>query len=124
MNNLGGYQVLTKLAKKVGGPVNLTVLIAGGGYLLLRPVEAVSKKIFIALKLKLGKKQKTYIDAEPVYEVISNSKDNSGLEFSVGDKFRVLESDKEAILIEKSGDPNSPYFVSSDFLHTVSNFVD
>lgn len=31
MSNLGGYQVFTTLAKKVGGPGNLIALIAGGG---------------------------------------------------------------------------------------------
>ena len=31
MSNLGGYQKLTTFAKKVGGPGNLVVLIAGSG---------------------------------------------------------------------------------------------
>lgn len=31
MSNLGGYQMLTTLAKKVGGPGKLVALIAGGG---------------------------------------------------------------------------------------------
>lgn len=30
MSNLGGYQLLTTFAKKVGGPRNLVALIAGG----------------------------------------------------------------------------------------------
>lgn len=123
MSNLGGYQVLTKLAKKVGGPLNLAFLIAGGGYLMLRPVEAVSKKAFTAVKLKLNKNKKSLKGIETFYEVMSNGKDDSGLEFNAGDKFRVLESDKDAVLIEKLGDTNSPYYVSSDFLHTISNFT-
>ena len=31
MSNLGGYQKLTTFAKRVGGPGNLVVLIAGSG---------------------------------------------------------------------------------------------
>lgn len=34
MSNLGGYQALTTLAKKVGGPGKLVALIAGGGVLV------------------------------------------------------------------------------------------
>lgn len=31
MSNLGGYQRLTTIAKKVGGSTNLVLLIAGSG---------------------------------------------------------------------------------------------
>ena len=34
MSNLGGYQLLTTFAKKVGGPRNLVALIAGGGAII------------------------------------------------------------------------------------------
>ena len=40
----------------------------------------------------------------------------------VGDEYRVLECDGDAILIEVLGDPGSPYFVSSKFLRSVSDF--
>jgi hypothetical protein len=33
-----------------------------------------------------------------------------------------LECDGDAILIEVVGDPDNPYFVSSKFLRSVSNF--
>ena len=47
---------------------------------------------------------------------------NEGLEFKIGDQFRVLESDKDAILIEKIGDNNNPYFVSAELLKNISDF--
>ena len=58
-----------------------------------------------------------------VFTVTSDSVDNQGLKFCVGDRFVVLESDKDAILIEKIGDSHNPYFVSAEFLHSISDFV-
>ena len=40
MGNLGWYQVMTKLAKKVGGPISLFAITATGGYLIGRTAEA------------------------------------------------------------------------------------
>ena len=42
---------------------------------------------------------------------------------NVGDAYRILESDGESVLIEKIGDTNNPYFVSADFLRSVSDFT-
>lgn len=44
MGNLGWYQLLTTWAKKVGGPKQLMLLLAAGGYIIIRPVEAGGKK--------------------------------------------------------------------------------
>jgi len=122
MNNLGGYQLLTKYAKKVGGPTSLILLIAIGGYALIRPTEAVSKKIYKIIKNKLNEKSKNIKDDQILFDVSSLGKDNTGLEFNIGDKYRVLESDGDSILIERLGDKNNPYFVSGNFLKTISNF--
>ena len=40
----------------------------------------------------------------------------------VGDEYRVLECDGGAILIEVLDDPDGPYFLSAEFLRTVSDF--
>ena len=37
MGNLGAYQVMTTIAKKVGGPTVLAVVTAAAGYVVLRP---------------------------------------------------------------------------------------
>lgn len=124
MSNLGGYQVITTLAKKVGGPKNLAILTMVGGYLLIRGGEAAGKKCVKTAKKKyLKKNEKGYDDTRLIYEVTLEGKDESGLELSVGDKYRVIESDGKAILIEKIGDSNNPYYVSADFLQTISNFA-
>lgn len=47
---------------------------------------------------------------------------NENLAFELGDRFKVLEFDGDAILIEKIGDSNNPYVVSSEFLEKISNY--
>lgn len=44
MGNLGWYQLITTWSKKVGGPKNLLLLVAAGGYTIVRSVEAGGKK--------------------------------------------------------------------------------
>ena len=44
MGNLGWYQLITTWSKKVGGPKTLLLLIAAGGYAIVRSVEAGGKK--------------------------------------------------------------------------------
>lgn len=122
MSNLGLYQTMTTLAKKVGGPKNLILIVAGVGYLILRTGEAVSKKLFKKVKNKISGKRKMSGYTEIIFEVTSDGEDSSGLTFHVGDKYKVLESDDDSILIEKFGDANNPYFLSRDFLISISNF--
>ena len=116
MSNLGQYQVITVLSKKVGGPKVLGILTAVAGYLVFRPIEAGIKHVYKAISNKM---QKNY----PVYSVDSAGTDTQGLAFNIGDQFRVLEKDKNTILIEKIGDNNNPYYVDSEFLKKIcSNF--
>lgn len=115
MSNLGGYQTITELIKKVGGPKNALVLlgVVAGAFL----------GTGVGIGFSLGKKSEEKKDSLVViYEVTSDCKDKSGLKLHIGDKFKVLKSDKEAIMIEKIGDLNNPYFVSESFLSANSNF--
>lgn len=45
MSNLGSYQVLTSLAKKLGGPKSFVGIVGIGGYAVLRSTEGLAKKI-------------------------------------------------------------------------------
>ena len=56
------------------------------------------------------------------YAVNRDCKSDEGLQFSEGDKFKVLEQDGEAVLIEKIGADSNPYFVSAKFLNEISEF--
>ena len=114
MSNLGLYQVMVTLAKKVGGPPRLFGIVFTAGYCVLRPLEAGVKSLFFS-KSTDKIKGKTF-------SVTSDGTDEQGLTFKVGDEYKVWESDKTSILIEKIGDSNNPYFVSAKFLRSISDF--
>ncbi len=119
MSNLGLYQLMTTWSKKVGGPKNFVALLMGSGYIIGKGGEFVIKK---AVKsIKNSKKKEGY--NVKIFTVTANGKSNNGLKFNIGDKYKVLESDEKSILIEKIGDVNNPYFVSADFLSSISDFV-
>ncbi len=121
MSNLGWYQILTSMAKKVGGPKRLVGILVGGGALLggggVAGGYALKKKISSAQA-----KKKKEAEAAIIYTVNMEGKSNEGLLFKVGETFRVLETDGDAGLIEKIGDENNPYFVSLKFLSTISDY--
>lgn len=117
MSNLGWYQVMTTAAKKVGGPQNLFLLTLGAGGVIYKCGEVVIKKVYRTVK---GLADGT--EMSQVYNVIADGKDKKNLVLNIGDTYRVLESDGESVLIEKIGDTNNPYFVSADFLRSVSDF--
>lgn len=119
MGNLGTYQAMTTIAKKIGGPKVLAVATAVLGYAVLRPAEAGVKKGIRAIK----ERSAPCATKGLLFRATSDGFDRGlNLNIRVGDEYRVLECDGEAILIEVLGDPGSPYFVSSTFLRLVSDF--
>jgi hypothetical protein len=121
MSNLGAYQWMTSTAKKVGGPINLLLITGATG-------AAIYKSVEISVKTGIKQFKKHFITISPgihdkkIYRIITPGKSNDGTQFSVGDTFRILEKDGDAILIAKENDPNNPYFVSAKFLQTISNY--
>ena len=128
MSNLGGYQVLTTIAKKVGGPGKLVALIAGCGVIVggiaVKGGECALKKGKQAIARRKEKKNDSVIRMDVIYTVERNAKNNEGLEFNVGDRFRVLEYDGDAILLELIGNDDNPYFVSDELLKEISDYPD
>lgn len=122
MGNLGFYQLMTTAAKKVGGPKRLILLVAIGGYGVFRGAEAGIKGVAKVVKHKKGDKIYTALEKGIIYEVTSNGIEQSGLELNIGDKFKVIARDEDAVLIEKLGSDKNPYFVSGVFLETVSAY--
>ena len=122
MSNLGDYQRMTILAKKVGGPKNLAVIIAVAGAVasvaLYKGGEIVKEKV----RKKKNKEKLKETSDSIVYSITVDGVSDDGLEFKIGDQFRVLETVKNAVLIEKIGDDNNPYFVSVEFLEMISNY--
>lgn len=122
MSNLGAYQWMTSTAKKVGGPKNFIGLIAFSGAGIYKLSEIAVKQCVKAYRNHKSNKRKQFEPDISIYTVTSPGESNEGVVFNQGDKFRVLEIDDEAVLIEKIGDPNNPYFVSANFLNDISNF--
>lgn len=118
MSNLGLYQAMTTAAKKVGGPKNLIMLIAAGGYGVFRLGEAGVKGVFKVGK-RLYNERKCSVS---IYTVKKAAVDKQGLKFNIGDQFRVLESDGNAVLLELIGHDSNPLFVSGSFLQSISEY--
>ena len=118
MSNLGGYQVLTTAAKKLGGPGLLVVAIAGTGYVVFRLLEEGGKTVY--KKVKKKKIQKDEMIQE--YIVKKDKIDPQGKEFKKGDIIRILDTVDDGFLIEIVGDKNNPYIVSYDFLKDITDF--
>ena len=122
MGNLGAYQTMTTLAKKVGGPAKLAAVVAVAGWAALRGVEAGGKVVAKFTKGVLEKRNAPCPAKGQVFDVRSEGADAQGLALHPGDQYRVLEGDGDAILIEVLGGSDNPYFVSAQFLTTVSDF--
>lgn len=122
MSNLGDYQKMTALAKKVGGPKNLAGIIAVAGVVV--GIAVCKGRMIVAEKVNKKKNKEKLKETSDsiVYSVTVDGVSDDGLEFKIGDQFRVLETDKDAVLIEKIGDDNNPYFVSVEFLKMISNY--
>lgn len=118
MSNLGAYQWITTMSKKVGGPEKLIALISAGSIGIYKVSEIAIKKLIKVVKESKAKAEKKGIK----YKIIIHGESNEGLKFDIGDEFFVLESDGDAILIEKIGDKNNPYFVDKKFLMQISNY--
>lgn len=122
MSNLGYYQLITTMAKRVGGPRKLCFYIATVGYVGGRTIEWLTKK---GLSIYRGWREKHDRPMEEVeeYTVREDGVDDQGLKLSKGDCIRILEKDGTAVLIEKVGDDNNPYFVSEGFLKDTVGYV-
>lgn len=117
MSNLGRYQTMTRLAKKVGGPTALAVITFVSGYVAIRPAEAGAKRI-----IRRAKNPTPPCEWKGRTFQVTVDGDEKEVHLRVGGSYRVLECDGDAILIEVVGDANNPYFVSSKFLRSVSDF--
>lgn len=133
MSNLGGYQTITTLIKRVGGPENaMKLAVAAGGLLLVAGGAAHSgiQKATPALKNKAeqlfekwrGRAGATDELAGSVCTVTAAAESDQGVSFNVGDTFRVLERDADAVLIELIGNDDNPWVISADLLMEISDF--
>lgn len=133
MSNLGGYQVITTLIKSVGGPENAKKLaVAAGGALFvaggatyagIQKATPVVKKQAVQLLAKWGSRAESTDElAGSVFTVTSAAESDQGVSFDIGDTFRVLERDTDAVLIELIGNEDNPWVIAADLLAEISDF--
>ncbi len=133
MGNLGGYQVITTLIKRVGGPENAMKLVAAAGGLLLVAGGAAHAGIQKATPAVKNKAEQLFekwrsragsVDelAGSVYTITASAESDQGVSFNTGDMFRVLERDADAVLIELIGNDDNPWVISADLLAEISDF--
>ena len=112
MGNLGDYQIMTTIAKRVGGPKKLALLFLGAGYIGFRPIEEVIKR-FVSEKTKDSKQIEYLVEG---LSVSKTATDNQGLTLREGDIVNIIVFADDGVLIEIVDNENNPYFVSKDFL--------
>ena len=119
MSNLGAYQQITCISKKLGGPINLLLITGLAGAIIYKGGELFVKHSAKAIKssFKVKGTAKRRICSAHV-----SCESDDGLLFGKGDQFRILEIDGDSVLIEKIGDKNNPYFVSGKLLHNISDY--
>lgn len=133
MSNLGGYQVVTTLLKRVGGPRNAMKLAAAAGGLLLvaggvahagiqKATPAVKKQAEQLFDKWRSRAKATDELAGSVHTVTAAAESDQDVSFNVGDTFRVLERDAEAVLIELIGNDHNPWVIPADLLAEISDF--
>lgn len=121
MSNLGAYQWITATSKKVGGPINLLLLTGAAGAAVSKGIELIVKQCLKAVKNHYSSAPANEENIR-LYNIISDEGSDAYLQFVAGEQFRVLEKDEDAVLIEKIGDKNNPYFVSAELIHKISDY--
>ena len=121
MSNLGTYQLMTTLAKKVGGPKKLLLIVAATGWIVLRSGEASAKAIVSKFR-NTPHTSSDYQHFGETFAVTATTELVEGLILNEGSTFHVLERDQDSVLIAVSDDKNNPYFVSAEKLSKISNY--
>ncbi len=117
MSNLGKYQVVTTLMKKMGGPDKAIAKAVAG-------VAVITIAGWEAGKWGVGKIREKFTKDPEEWKKYSISKSGVYKELSVkpGDVITVMEQDGEAVLIAVDGRKDNPFMVSAEWLKDVSEF--
>lgn len=128
VGNLGGYQVITTLIKKLGGPKRAGFALvaafvgtnAATGILSYRAGKA-NGEAGPSVPSTLGAGAEPSCPANGSEHVVSRAAtSNDGTTFSPGERLRVMDSDGDAVMVERIGDEGSPYWVSRGFLESIA----
>lgn len=115
--NLGLYLWLTRIAKKLGGPIGFLIVTLATGALIYKGLEVVITAIVEAVR-----KERNNLESEPIYTVCQDAVSEDGMSFSIGNQFRVLIRDGEFALVERLGDEEHRILPVS-FLAGISDYA-
>lgn len=124
MSNLGGYQTITTVIKALGGPTKALSIVLGGtlavGGIGGSMVPGAYKRVKAAVKNRTARNTAT----GQMFTVHTerDGDDRREPKLRVGDQYRVLERDGDAVLIEVLGNADNPFFVSGMMLSAISDF--
>ena len=117
MSNLGDYQRIVELAKKAGSPKKLGLITLAVGAVAWRGIEAGGR-----YAIRRMREANTPCPTQGQEFTVTTTGTRDGLTLKSGDRYRVLECDDDAILIELDGNDDNPHVVAKAFLHAVSNY--
>lgn len=120
MSNLGLYQVVTTLMKRVGGPKKFFAMILGAGAAGGAVATLAIQKV-ISIVEKRNRSNASLGDIEFPYQFKKKGKEGRE-KVKPGEKFRVLNNDGDVVFIQKESDPEYFHFLSEEFLMKVSDF--
>ena len=95
-----------------------------GGYAVFRTGEAGVKKIIKIAKNRRRAKIKDSAEDQTVYTVQKAASIQQNTDVKNGDKIKVLNIDKDAVLIQVLGDDKNPYVISLDVLKQITDYKD
>lgn len=118
VSNLGNYQRMVTLAKKVGGPLTLATIVFSSGVATTKIAEQGYKSV----KKYMNTRTNSKVKAKRIYTVHTDANYNDEIYFKKGRKLNVLIIDKDSAVVEVVGENDNPYVVTRDFLKKVSDF--
>jgi len=105
---------MTTVVKALGGPKK-AAMIVGGGLLV------TGGALYAVISL-INQRSEPLRSKGQVFTVLRDGETGKDLTFQSGDRYRVLERDGDAVLVEVIGRTDNPHFVSGEFLATISDF--
>lgn len=121
MGNLGGYEKMTTIASKVGGPIKLFSIISVTSAAL---GAAIPTGVGLIKKLinSQRRKKKAIALSSVLYTVHTETSSKEGLTFKKGDQFKIIELNDDTAQIEIIGKDCNPYLASFVFLQSIADF--
>lgn len=123
LSNLGWYQKITQISKKLGGPKNFIASVFGIGVVVGGTAAVFGNSLVKHLTNKKADEEEK-LKSQIIYKVLKNGKSNEGLILKEGDLFKVIEKDGDVGLIEILEDNNNPHYISLSYLKLISNYIE